>query len=590
MDSITEKVLRYISDPSKSQALLLSGPWGIGKTYYIKNTLQKELEEQEAYKEYKIVYISLYGIHSLADLQSVLGSKLIAEGFTKKDLLSKGLQSVSSIGNKLKNISISAGGIVGLNIGVSDIINLENLIDYSNVVLVFDDLERCSSVSLQDIFGFINTFSEHRHIPVIVAANESALSARTEYDLIKEKSVYRTVAFSNSLLDVYSEIVDTFNFEKVIKGFLISRFEIYIKQYDELNLRDLKFFLNNWESLFDDFQKYLDPTKDYYFLILEELCNYLFLRSIQYKHGKKNQVPWKLSSQYGSVFKDETAEPSTPLYYQLTMGFKFIDDYVYGFVLDKENIKQGLEEVTSKYEDTCLALFSLRYYNKFSEKEVLYFLGKLLSELINHEYSQKDIRDILILLVQIRYSCRIYFDIDFYVECLSGLIVNDEGALSYHLSSASRDIDKEIEGEYRKLSSRLINIINDKEAALNKRELDLTDKFYDINISPESIKEFVVEHRERYAQQVSIISFIGDANIICEMIRKFDNERLLGLYNVLQWLYWYNSKRIIVDNDKTSLEQIVCCINNEIANPQCDKIRLQNLVYLKVELESIINS
>ena len=592
MDNISEKILRYISDPSKNQASLLSGPWGIGKTYYIKNTLQKDLETQEAYKKYKIVYTSLYGINSLKDLQNILGSKLIAEGFIKKDLLSKGKHSLSSIGNKLKNISVSAGGIVGINIGVSDIINLENLIDYSNVVLVFDDLERCSSISLQDIFGFINTFTEHRNIPVIVAANEATLSTRTreEYDSIKEKSIYRTVAFSSNLLDIYSEIVDTFDFEKNIKEFLISQFEIYIKQYQELNLRDLKFFLNNWKSLFSDFKKYLDPTKDYYFLILEELSNYLFLRSIQYKHGKKNQVPWKQSGQYGSIFKDETAEPSTPLYYQLTMGFKFIDDYVYGFILDKENIKQALEEVTSKYEDTSLALFSLRYYNKFSEKEVLYYLGKLLSELINHEYNQKDIRDILILLVQLRYSCGIYFDIDFYVECLSGLIVNDEGALSYHLRSASHDIDKEITCEYHKLSSRLIDIINDKEAELDKKELDLKDKFYDTNISPESIKEFVVKHRERYGQQVSILRFIGDTDIICEMIREFDNERLLNLYNVLQWLYWYNSNRTTVDNDKKSLEQIVYFINNEIANPKYDKIRLQNLVYLKVELESIINS
>ena len=84
MDNISEKILRYISDPSKNQALLLSGPWGMGKTYYIKNTLQKDLETQEAYKKYKIVYTSLYGINSLKDLQNILGSKLIAEGFIKK--------------------------------------------------------------------------------------------------------------------------------------------------------------------------------------------------------------------------------------------------------------------------------------------------------------------------------------------------------------------------------------------------------------------------------------------------------------------------------------------------------------------------
>jgi KAP P-loop domain protein, putative len=228
MDSITEKILRYISDQSKNQALLLSGPWGIGKTYYIKNTLQKELERYNAYNKYKIMYISLFGIYSLEQLQRVLGSKFITDGFKKEDLLSKGKYGVSFIGNKLKNIGISVGGIVNINIGISDIVNLENLIDYSNMVLIFDDLERCSSISLQDIFGFINTFTEHKNIPVIVAANEDSLKSIEGYDSIKEKSIYREVAFSSNISDIYSEIVESFNFEKMIKDFLISQFDIYI--------------------------------------------------------------------------------------------------------------------------------------------------------------------------------------------------------------------------------------------------------------------------------------------------------------------------------------------------------------------------
>ena len=588
MDSISEKVLRYISDQSKNQALLLSGPWGMGKTYYIKKTLQKVLGNEELYKNYKTIYVSLYGVASLVDLQRLLGSKFIAEGFIKKDFLSKGKYGLSIIGDKLKNININVGGI-GLNIGISDIINLENLIDYENVILLFDDLERCSSISLQDIFGFINRFTEHKNIPVIVTANEANLRTIEQYDSIKEKSIYREIAFSINLLDTYSEIVDTFNFEKVIKDFLISQFEIYINRYEALNLRDLKFFLNNWNNLFHDLKKYLDSTKDYYFLILEELCNYLFLRSIQYKHGKKNRVPWNLSSQYGNILKDETAEPSTPLYLQSVMGFKFIDDYVYGFALNKEDIKQGLDEVIAKYEDTYLALFGLRAYNKFSEKEVLFLLGKLLDEIINHEYSQINIRDILIILVQIRYSCKINFDIEFYVECLAELIINDEGALSYNLKAASYDIDGEIKNEYAYFSSKLIETIKEKEADIDKKELDLNDKFNNPNITSESIKEFVIKNKERYAKQLSILRFIGDTDLICKMIKEFDNQRLLALYDVLQWLYWYTPKKECIDNDKEALKQLICYIANELSILNCDKVRRQNLGRLRKLLEGIIN-
>lgn len=590
MDSITEKILRYISDQSKNQALLLSGPWGIGKTYYIKNTLQKELERYNAYNKYKIMYISLFGIYSLEQLQRVLGSKFITDGFKKEDLLSKGKYGVSFIGNKLKNIGISVGGIVNINIGISDIVNLENLIDYSNMVLIFDDLERCSSISLQDIFGFINTFTEHKNIPVIVAANEDSLKSIEGYDSIKEKSIYREVAFSSNISDIYSEIVESFNFEKMIKDFLISQFDIYINQYEDLNLRDLKFFLSNWFNLFQDFKNYLNPTKSYYPFILEELCDYLFLRSIQYKHGKNKRVPWEQSSQYGNILKNDTAEPSTPDYLQSIMGFRFIDDYVYGFTLNKEDIKQGLEEATTQYEANYLSKFSLRDYFKFSEKEVICLLGILLFELMNHKYSQKDIKDILIILVQIRYSCKIYFDIDFFIGCLSELIINDEGLLSYHLKDASHYIDKEVKKEYEEFARQLIKRIKEKEVDRDIKELYLKEKFYNPDIPPETIMTFVVNNRERYAQQVSVLRFIGDINSICKMIREFDNRRLLELFNVLKWLYWYVPKRDVVDNDQESLEQLISCINNEISNSHCDKIRLKNLVDLKDELKRIINS
>lgn len=588
MDRISEKIIRYISDKSKNQALLLSGPWGIGKTYYIKNTLQRDLERHNVYRNCKIIYISLFGIYSLEEMQRVLGTKLIEAGCIKKDLLSQGKYSLSFIINQFKSIGLSAGGIVNIDIRVSDIVNLEKLIDYSDVVLVFDDLERCSSIDLQDLIGFINNLTEHKNVPVIISANGVELAKIKNYNDIKEKSIFREIVFECNLFDIYSTLVKELKFEREVTLFMMEQFKICIKQDDDFNLRDLKFFISNWSCLFNIIRGIINPSKTYYFDILGELYNYLFLRSIQYKRGII-RTDWGQSSQYGSIIINPQAKSPESLYPSLIMGFKFIDDYVYGFSLNIKDIEQGLEEVIYKYENACLVLFSLKDYYKFSEKEVLCLLGKLLFELMNHKYSQKDIKEILIILVQIRYSCKILFDIEFFVGCLSELIINDEGLLSYHLKDVTHRIDKEVKEQYDNYSERLIAIIKEKTFDIDIKELYLKDKFYNPDISPESIKDFIVKYRERYSQQLSFMMLLGGVDSVCEMIRDFDNQKLIALYSVFQWLYGYTPRREVIENDKESLSQLIGCINYEKSNPNCDKIRLQNLVYLKKVLESIIN-
>ena len=58
---IKEEVLRYINDNLYNYAILIDGEWGSGKTFFIKNTLSKEIEKQEEGREKPraIKYISL---------------------------------------------------------------------------------------------------------------------------------------------------------------------------------------------------------------------------------------------------------------------------------------------------------------------------------------------------------------------------------------------------------------------------------------------------------------------------------------------------------------------------------------------------
>lgn len=45
---ITEEILRYLKDESYNYAVLIDGEWGSGKTFFVNNTLTKEINKQEA--------------------------------------------------------------------------------------------------------------------------------------------------------------------------------------------------------------------------------------------------------------------------------------------------------------------------------------------------------------------------------------------------------------------------------------------------------------------------------------------------------------------------------------------------------------
>lgn len=43
---ITEEILRYLKDESYNYAVLIDGEWGSGKTFFVNNTLTKEINKQ----------------------------------------------------------------------------------------------------------------------------------------------------------------------------------------------------------------------------------------------------------------------------------------------------------------------------------------------------------------------------------------------------------------------------------------------------------------------------------------------------------------------------------------------------------------
>ena len=74
-NQITEAVKRFLTKPLYNYALMIDGPWGCGKTHYIRKGLIPELERAE----YKTTYVSLYGIRDAYDISDTVYSRILSE-------------------------------------------------------------------------------------------------------------------------------------------------------------------------------------------------------------------------------------------------------------------------------------------------------------------------------------------------------------------------------------------------------------------------------------------------------------------------------------------------------------------------------
>ena len=68
-------VREYLEDKENSYALMLTGEWGCGKTYFVEHTLTEKLEEDES--RHPVVVASAYGAKDLAELCGAIEARFV---------------------------------------------------------------------------------------------------------------------------------------------------------------------------------------------------------------------------------------------------------------------------------------------------------------------------------------------------------------------------------------------------------------------------------------------------------------------------------------------------------------------------------
>ena len=135
---ITSIITKFKDDSSPYRCILISGDWGIGKTYEIKKTCKAD------------IYISLFGLSREEDIYKAILTNLPDN--------KKWSNSLREIASKVY-IIINKLGDSKWGVNINDFLSLKELViknadKLSGRIIIFDDFERISkSLNIEDIFG-----------------------------------------------------------------------------------------------------------------------------------------------------------------------------------------------------------------------------------------------------------------------------------------------------------------------------------------------------------------------------------------------------------------------------------------------------
>ncbi|MBY0633640.1 MULTISPECIES: hypothetical protein [Enterobacter] len=225
-ESLQEYITYYVSQIEPKYAVLITGDWGIGKTFQVINALPKD----------QTCYISLFGLNSTSEIYA----NVFAAMYPGRNLIKKTAGVVKESTSEINGITFGAGAIIN---SLADAFIKEE-VDHSKII-VFDDLERCS-IQLKDILGAINKYIEHHKCRVIVIAHDSEVES--EFKTTKEKIIGHTVKIKPQIDDAAEAFfTETFKLKhyKHIKQYIINAF----KSSNCQSLRILRHVIKDCERL-----------------------------------------------------------------------------------------------------------------------------------------------------------------------------------------------------------------------------------------------------------------------------------------------------------------------------------------------------
>ena len=209
-----EKIINVVKDyltRETNNALLITGQWGVGKTYFFNNTLSEKIKEinikGKTNSNYTPIRVSLFGVANIDDI----GRKIFTELFPR---LEKGTKIGKGIAKLLLSIPITKTFIPEkipelISEFEADNETKNNMINSmtNRIVICFDDLERASTdFPIENLIGYINNLTENYDLKALIIGNTDEIESKI-FKKMKEKLIGVEIEFDNDIKLVFDNIV-----------------------------------------------------------------------------------------------------------------------------------------------------------------------------------------------------------------------------------------------------------------------------------------------------------------------------------------------------------------------------------------------
>ena len=298
---LTERIIDYVQQKT-NYAVIITGKYGIGKTYYVDNLLTEKISEikSKQNKPLKFIRISLFGISTIEEIQKMIFFELYASILNKK---------VAKImGGLLKGVT----SYLGININeVLNDIKMESD-NYENIILCIDDVDRKSpNLNLAEVYGFINDLVENKNAKIILIANEDTLMQecndnKDSYSILREKVIGISFPFKSDISEIINSLISSYEGEGDYKEFLIAHSSYIVEMVENNgnNLRNLIFFFEHFKKIFLETKNIISAETNNLEGIKESILSDILKFSLpicfEYKLGKLTNDNIKLLKDYYS--------------------------------------------------------------------------------------------------------------------------------------------------------------------------------------------------------------------------------------------------------------------------------------------------
>lgn len=199
-NELNKYILNYIDHNKTNSAIMLTGGWGIGKSYYIQHTLMPFLNDEG--KDY--VVVSLYGIKELSEISKAIYLEARLKKINPKNEIAK----AGIIAGKTIVKGVASFFSVDLSQNDDDLNALYSSIDLSDKLIILEDLER-TSIDIIELLGYINNFVEQDGVKVLLVANEDEITKEVELTKKSEKGK------NEIIFDETSENIKAYKYYKI---------------------------------------------------------------------------------------------------------------------------------------------------------------------------------------------------------------------------------------------------------------------------------------------------------------------------------------------------------------------------------------